>query len=194
MFDILICGALIVDGSGSEGYIGDVGVEGGKISAVGRLGGAAAVEVIEAEGRCLTPGFIDIHRHADAALFRHDWGRAELAQGLTTIINGNCGLSLAPVCGAHAVEIQRYLSPIVGELPEGREFPSMASYLAQAREAAPPVNTFMLAGMGTIRACAAGFSDFRLTAEQYARVHRLLEESLAGGAIGVSLGLGYAPE
>lgn len=51
MFDILICGALIVDGSGSEGYIGDVGVEGGKISAVGRLGGAAAVEVIEAEGR-----------------------------------------------------------------------------------------------------------------------------------------------
>ena len=48
MFDILICGALIVDGSGSEGYIGDVGVEGGKISAVGRLGGAAAVEVIEA--------------------------------------------------------------------------------------------------------------------------------------------------
>lgn len=92
MFDILICGALIVDGSGSEGYIGDVGVEGGKISAVGRLGGAAAVEVIEAEGRCLTPGFIDIHRHADAALFRHDWGRAELAQGLTTIINGNCGL------------------------------------------------------------------------------------------------------
>ena len=194
MFDILICGALIVDGSGSEGYIGDVGVEGGKISAVGRLGGAAAVEVIEAEGRCLTPGFIDIHRHADAALFRHDWGRAELAQGLTTIINGNCGLSLAPVCGAHAVEIQRYLSPIVGELPEGREFPSMASYLAQAREAAPPVNTFMLAGMGTIRACAAGFSDLPLTAEQYARVHRLLEESLAGGAIGVSLGLGYAPE
>ena len=194
MFDILICGALIVDGSGSEGYIGDVGVEGGKISAVGRLGGAAAVEVIEAEGRCLTPGFIDIHRHADAALFRHDWGRAELAQGLTTIINGNCGLSLAPVCGAHAVEIQRYLSPIVGELPEGREFPSMASYQAQAREAAPPVNTFMLAGMGTIRACAAGFSDLPLTAEQYARVHRLLEESLAGGAIGVSLGLGYAPE
>lgn len=167
MFDILIRGANIIDGSGADGFIGDVAVSGGKIAAVGGLGAAPALRRIDAAGRCLTPGFIDIHRHADAALFRPGWGRAELAQGLTTIINGNCGLSLAPIRGDFTPDILRYLSPIVGELPEGREFPSMAAYLFQQREAAPPLNTYMLAGMGTIRACAAGFSDAPLTDGQY---------------------------
>ena len=194
MFDLLIRGANIIDGSGADGFIGDVAVSGGKIAAVGGLGAAPALRRIDAAGRCLTPGFIDIHRHADAALFRPGWGRAELAQGLTTIINGNCGLSLAPIRGDFTPDILRYLSPIVGELPEGREFPSMAAYLFQQREAAPPLNTYMLAGMGTIRACAAGFSNAPLTDGQYRAVHALLEESLAAGALGVSLGLGYSPE
>ncbi|MFR3290590.1 MAG: N-acyl-D-amino-acid deacylase family protein [Lachnospiraceae bacterium] len=70
----------------------------------------------------------------------------------------------------------------------------MEAYLRQAREARPPINTLMLAGMGSIRACAAGFSNAPLTEAEYAKVHALLEESLAGGAVGVSLGLGYAPE
>ena len=194
MFDLLIRNAMVLDGSGAGAFPADVGISGERIQAVGQLGEAGAAHVIEAAGRYLTPGFIDIHRHADAALFRPGWGQAELAQGLTTVINGNCGLSLAPVAGRFRGEILRYLSPIVGELPEGRKFESMASYLAQAREAAPPLGTFMLAGMGTIRACAAGFSDAPLTDEQYAEVHRLLEAALADGAVGVSLGLGYAPE
>lgn len=194
MFDLLISGANIIDGSGGPAFAGDVAVENGRIAAVGRLGDAPARRRIDAAGRCLTPGFIDIHRHADAALFRPGWGRAELDQGLTTVINGNCGLSLAPICGPFEPDVLRYLAPIVGELPEGRDFPGMASYLALVREAAPPLNTYMLAGMGTIRACAAGFSDAPLTDEQYRTVHALLEDSLAGGALGVSLGLGYAPE
>lgn len=194
MFDVLIKGAMVLDGAGTEAFPADVGISGGKIEAVGELGGAGAGSVIEAGGRCLTPGFIDIHRHADAALFRPGWGAAELAQGLTTVINGNCGLSLAPVCGEHEEEILRYLSPIVGELPEGRRFPSMASYLREVVQARPAVNTFMLAGMGTIRACAAGFSDAPLSDGQYAQIHSLLESALSDGALGVSLGLGYAPE
>lgn len=194
MFDYIIRGANIIDGSGGPAYTADLAIDGGRIAAVGALDGAGAARVIEARGRCLTPGFIDIHRHADAALFRPGWGRAELAQGLTTIINGNCGLSLAPVRGEHREALLRYLSPIVGELPEGRDFPTMEAYLRQAQEARPPINTLMLAGMGSIRACAAGFSNAPLTEAEYAKVHALLEESLAGGAVGVSLGLGYAPE
>lgn len=125
MFDYIIRGANIIDGSGGPAYTADLAIDGGRIAAVGELDGAGAALVIEARGRCLTPGFIDIHRHADAALFRPGWGRAELAQGLTTIINGNCGLSLAPVRGEHREALLRYLSPIVGELPEGRDFPTM---------------------------------------------------------------------
>ena len=113
MFDLIIRGASIIDGTGRAAYTGDAAVSDGRIAAVGELGAAEAARVIEARGRCLTPGFIDIHRHADAAVFRPGWGRAELAQGLTTVINGNCGLSLAPVRGPFAGEILSYLSPIV---------------------------------------------------------------------------------
>lgn len=194
MFDLIIRGASIIDGTGRAAYTGDAAVSDGRIAAVGELGAAEAARVIEARGRCLTPGFIDIHRHADAAVFRPGWGRAELAQGLTTVINGNCGLSLAPVRGPFAGEILSYLSPIVGALPEGRDFPDMAGYLRAAAGAELPLNTAMLAGMGTIRACAAGFSDAPLTDGQYRGIHALLERCLADGAVGVSLGLGYAPE
>lgn len=194
MFDLIIRGASIIDGTGREAYTGDAAVSDGRIAAVGELSGTEAALVVDARGRCLTPGFIDIHRHADAALFRPGWGRAELAQGLTTVINGNCGLSLSPVRGPFAGEIASYLSPIVGELPEGRDFPDMAGYLRSAAGAALPLNTAMLAGMGTIRACAAGFSDAPLTDGQYREIHALLESCLADGAVGVSLGLGYAPE
>ena len=101
MFDYLIRNALILDGSGSPAFPGDAAVSGGTISAVGQLGDVSSAQVIDAGGRYLTPGFIDIHRHGDAALFRPGYGRAELAQGLTTVLNGNCGLSLAPVAGPH---------------------------------------------------------------------------------------------
>lgn len=108
MFDLLIRNAMVLDGSGAGAFPADVGISGERIQAVGQLGEAGAARVIEAGGRYLTPGFIDIHRHADAALFRPGWGQAELAQGLTTVINGNCGLSLAPVLGRFRGEILRY--------------------------------------------------------------------------------------
>ena len=97
MLDTLIRGARVVDGTGRAAFTTDVGLCGGVIEAVGELKDAQAFETIYAKGRVLTPGFIDIHRHADAALFREDFGRAELSQGLTTVVNGNCGMSLAPL-------------------------------------------------------------------------------------------------
>ena len=97
MLDTLIRGAKIVDGTGKAAFTADVGILDGMIEAVGNLSGAQVFETIEAAGRVLTPGFIDMHRHADAALFREGFGEAELCQGLTTLVNGNCGMSLAPL-------------------------------------------------------------------------------------------------
>ncbi|MBR1690180.1 MAG: amidohydrolase family protein [Oscillibacter sp.] len=194
MFDFLIRGARILDGSGREAFFGDVGITGGTIAAVGDLSQAEGGSVLDAAGRYLAPGFIDVHRHGDAALFRPGYGRAELAQGLTTVLNGNCGLSLSPLTGPFRQETARYLQPIVGALPEGRDFPTLADYRAQAGAAAPPIHAGMLVGMGTLRACVAGFADGPLSDEQYRRLHTLLEGALADGARGVSLGLGYAPE
>ena len=194
MYDYLIRNAHILDGSGADAFSGDVAVSGGNIAAVGDLSGAPADHTIDAAGRYLTPGFIDIHRHGDSALFDPDYGRAELAQGLTTVLNGNCGLSLAPVTGPHREELLRYLAPIVGGLPEGRDFPTLADYRAQASTVPQRLNNGMLVGMGTLRACVVGFRDAPLTDEEYHRLHALLERCLSDGAIGVSLGLGYAPE
>ena len=117
MLDTLIRNARVVDGTGRAVFTADVGLRDGLIETVGALGGAQAFEIIEADGRVLTPGFIDIHRHADAAVFRDSFGRAELSQGLTTLVNGNCGMSLAPFFGTHADECAKYLAPITGEIP-----------------------------------------------------------------------------
>ena len=151
-----------------------------------------ARRVIHAAGKLVTPGFIDIHRHADAAVLRPGFGELELRQGLTTIVNGNCGLSAAPFGGAHDAAIRAYLRPITGDIPETLPAVSMAAYLAALR--ALPLHTGMLVGMGTLRAAAAGYELERLEDAHYRAIHRAMEQALADGALGVSLGLGYAPE
>ena len=133
MLDTLIRGAQVVDGTGRAAFPADVGILDGMIEEVGDLQGAQAFETIEANGRVLTPGFIDIHRHADAAVFREDFGRSELSQGLTTLVNGNCGMSLAPLFGAHADECARYLAPITGNIEPALRFDSLASYFKAAQ-------------------------------------------------------------
>ena len=193
MFDLLIQNGRIVDGTGAAAYEGDVGILDGKIAAVGK-GLPGGARVIDAAGRAVTPGFIDIHRHADYAVFRPDFGRLELKQGLTTIINGNCGLSVAPIAGPFQREIQDYLRPITGPAAEGVPADSLGAYLRAAEGIALPIHIGMLAGAGTIRAAAAGYNKEQIDDDEYETIHRLLERSLEEGAFGVSLGLGYAPE
>lgn len=193
MFDVLIQNARILDGSGAAAMAADAALSGGTIAAVGDLRGAEARTVIDAAGRYLTPGFLDVHRHGDAVMLEEGHGQAELAQGLTTILNGNCGLSLAPVAGPHRQAVADYLAPITGPAPEG-DFPTLADYRARLNGTRPALNAGMLVGMGTLRACAAGFGDGPLSDEAYRAIHAALERALADGALGVSLGLGYAPE
>ena len=194
MLDTLIRNARVVDGTGRAVFTADVGLRDGLIEAVGALGGAQAFEIIEADGRVLTPGFIDIHRHADAAVFRDSFGRAELSQGLTTLVNGNCGMSLAPLFGTHADECAKYLAPITGEIPLELRFESIGGYVKAAQERGLPLSCAELIGMGTLRTLAAGFGTGDLSPFELRDLHYHMEKALADGACGVSLGLGYAPE
>ncbi len=194
MFDYLIQNAVIIDGTGAPAFPGDVGILSGKVQAVGNLSGASASHLLDARERYLTPGFLDVHRHGDAAAFRPDFGMAELAQGLTLILNGNCGLSMVPVQGPFRREILDYLAPVVGDMPAGCDFSTLAEYKSQLARLPQRIHTGMLIGMGTLRGCAAGFRDGELTSEEYRYIHALLEQGLSQGAVGVSLGLGYAPE
>lgn len=194
MYDYLIHGARVVDGTGAAPAAAEVAIAGSRIAAVGDLKGAAAKVVLDARGRFLTPGFLDVHRHGEAAAFRPGYGKAELKQGLTGVINGNCGLSMAPVQGPFRQEILDYLAPVVGDMPAGCDFSTIAEYREQLGRNRQRIHNGMLVGMGTLRGCAAGFRDGQLTEEEYRFIWRLLEQGLAEGALGVSLGLGYAPE
>ncbi|MFR5760253.1 MAG: amidohydrolase family protein [Oscillospiraceae bacterium] len=181
MFDYLIKNGQLIDGTGSPARRADVGITDGKIAAIGDLSAAQAGTVIDAAGKTVTPGFIDIHRHADAALFRPHFGELELKQGLTTIVNGNCGLSVTPCSGPYRGEIEAYLTPVTGELPADADCSSMQAYLDAARRQPSPIHTAMLAGSGTIRACAAGFSAPTLDAAQLRTVRSLIERELRCG-------------
>ena len=137
MLDTKIVNARVIDGSGRAAVPADVGILGGKIAAIGDLKETAAGETIDARGRALTPGFLDIHRHADLAILSPDFGDLELRQGLTTIVNGNCGLSAAPLAGPHRQEVRRYLAPITGDAG-GAALPHGGGVLPAVRRPAPP--------------------------------------------------------
>ena len=191
-FDRIIQNGQIVDGSGTEAYRADIGVSGKRIAAIGDLSAAHAGEIIDAAGRVVAPGFVDAHRHADTAVFSDSFGKAELRQGLTTVINGNCGLSAAPVFGPHKADVAAYLFPITGELSD-LPVESLAAYSAALSARSLPIHAGMLIGLGTVRAAVAGFEK-DLTDGDYRAIRALLERTLSEGALGVSLGLGYAPE
>lgn len=101
MADLVFRQAMVIDGSGEPGFVADVSVEGDRIAAVGDVGavGAGAVE-IDAAGRVLAPGFVDVHTHDDGALLRHPGMEFKLAQGCTSLVIGNCGFSIMPAGSA----------------------------------------------------------------------------------------------
>ncbi len=191
-WDCIIRNGRVIDGSGKPACFADVGIADKTIAAVGDLSACAARQTIDASGRVVAPGFLDMHRHADAAIFRKGFGEAELRQGLTTVLNGNCGVSIAPIGGRYADDSRAYLRPIlgdVGDIPTG----SLKDYSDALKRRSLPIHAGMLAGLGTIRANAAGFRTV-LDDADFAAIHRGLERMLSDGARGVSLGLGYAPE
>ena len=189
MFDTILRGGTIVDGLGGAPYIADIGIKDGKIAAIEPQLSTAA-EVIDVSGQTVTPGFIDIHRHGDAEVFRKGFGELELKQGLTSIVNGVCGLSLAPFGQAHRQELLKYLQPVTGVLDPSIPTESMRAYLSALKSL--PLNVGMMVGGGTIRTDVCGYRA--QDPDDFAEIHKRLDKALSEGALGVSLGLGYAPE
>jgi N-acyl-D-aspartate/D-glutamate deacylase len=199
MFDLLLKNAFIVDGSGSPGFAGDIGVKDGRIEALApRLDGGAA-RTIDLDGKIAAPGFLDIHRHADAAVFRPGFGEAELRQGITTIVNGNCGMSIAPLPAARRAEILSFLAPVTGSLPGDVRFETFSEYRALLESRALPLNFAILAGSGAMRAAAAGYAASGTEAgtpdsDALKKIRAYLEDALSAGVPGVSVGFSYLPD
>jgi N-acyl-D-amino-acid deacylase len=190
MSDLLISGAVIVDGSGGPPFSGSVAVSGDRIERVLRAGEdlPQAGRTIEAGGRVLAPGFIDTHSHSDVQPFIEPTMDSALRQGITTVVAGNCGGSGAPGNGRR--EGAELSGVAVEELPEWMSF---AEYLRLAAEARPAVNLASLVGHGTIRGNTLGTQRRPPEPSEMSVMQGQLEEALEAGAVGLSTGLVYTP-
>ncbi len=187
-FDLLLRGGLVVDGSGAPRRAADVAITGGRIAAVGQLDGASARATIDLGGRVLAPGFIDVHTHDDRLLLADPGMAPKLSQGVTSVVAGNCGISLAPLGRREAVPPLN----LVADGPDQR-FESFATYFAALEAAPPAVNVAALVGHTSLRVVAMATLDRAAEPTEIARMQALVEEALDAGVIGVSTGTFYAP-
>ena len=186
--DVLLRGGTVVDGTGAPRYTADVAISGGRIAAIGELSGRTAARVVDLNGLAIAPGFIDVHTHDDRLLLVAPGMAPKVSQGVTTVVVGNCGISLAPLGGAEAVPPLDLLAADGGE-----RFSSLAGYLAALDSRPAAVNCAALVGHTTLRVVT--LRDLGRAAED-AEIYAMqghVREALAAGAIGVSTGTFYGP-
>ena len=183
MYDLLITGGRIVDGSGAPWFAADVAIVGGHIAALGRLAQAEARARIDATGLVVTPGFVDFHAHSDVTLLADPHAESAVRQGITTQVVGHCGFSAAPV---RAEDVPRYQRDGLAYTFPGYtwDWTSMAEYLARLRQARPSINVISLVGHSALRTAVMGQSDRPPTPEELAAMQRLLAQALAEGTAG----------
>ncbi|MEG2927916.1 MAG: D-aminoacylase [Oscillospiraceae bacterium] len=194
MYDVLLKNATVIDGSGSDGYVSDVLIKGDIIEKLEKNSHETAKTVIDLTGYYLTPGFVDIHRHGDAYAVTGRLGEAELRQGITTVVNGNCGFSLSPCPKEQTADYYPYLKSLVGDIPDGMYFPTVAQYIEKVSSIPQCVNVATLVGSGTIRVAAMGYENRPLTPQDVEKIRALIDEAMTAGACGISLGMIYVPE
>lgn len=187
--DLIIRGGTVIDGSKAPRFDADIGVTGGRISAIGALAGDTAAQEFDATGRIVAPGFIDSHTHDDQAVLTQPGMDFKISQGVTTVIAGNCGISAAPL--RDGMDLPMPLS-LIEAPPQGR-FTSFAAYLEALRATPSAVNVAAMVGHSTLRAVAMGDLDRPATAPEIAAMQAMVEEALRAGAIGLSTGTFYPP-
>ena len=189
-FDLVVRNATIIDGTGAPRFGGEIGVRGGKIARIGDLGGARGAVEIEASGQIAAPGFIDAHTHDDRLLLSAPEMTPKVSQGVTTVITGNCGISLAatPPRGAMTPP----LDLLDGEGSWFR-FPSFDAYRRELEAHPAAINAACLLGHTTLRCAVMDDLERAASPAEIVRMREIAREALAAGAIGISTGTAYAP-
>jgi N-acyl-D-amino-acid deacylase len=187
--DLVLLGGTVIDGSGGPRLRADVGVAGGRIVAVGDLGRRAARVREDVSGLIVAPGFIDVHTHDDRLLLDAPQGaHPKLSQGVTTVVTGNCGISLAPLVSA---AIPPAPLDLLGE--DAWRFARFGDYLDALEQAGPATNAACLVGHSTLRVRHVAQLDRAATADECRLMAADMAEAMAAGAIGMSTGLYYPP-
>ncbi|VFR22430.1 D-aminoacylase [plant metagenome] len=186
-YDLLILGGTLIDGTGAPRRRADLAVRGGRIAAIGALGNARAHRKLDAEGLIVAPGFIDSHAHDDHALVETPDMPFKILQGVTTVVNGNCGLSLAPL-----VTGDRPPAPL-DLLGDAYRYPDFAAYRAALDAADPAVHSVSMVGHATLRVRHMGDLAREANDSEIAAMRADLDLALRQGAIGLSSGTFYPP-
>jgi N-acyl-D-amino-acid deacylase len=193
MYDIIIKNGTVIDGLGKAGKKMDIGIEKGKIVEMAPTITSKAVQTINAQDKFVTPGFIDVQNHSDSywTLFDQPEQASLLSQGITSVIIGNCGASLAPLLNPESIKtIQKWhnLSGI------NINWSSMAEFLQMLSTMPLGVNVGTLVGHATLRRGLVGDKIRQLTSDELKIMDKTLQDALSAGALGLSMGLIYAHE
>jgi N-acyl-D-amino-acid deacylase len=190
--DVLITGGWIVDGTGAPMWRADVGIVAGRVAALGGLGEARAGVTIDARGRIVCPGFIDMHSHADLALLTGRDMDGRLRQGITTEVLGQDGLSYAPASERNLRDWRRYLAGLNGDAPDAAwTWRTVGEYLDKLEGRAS--NAVYLIAHGAVRVEAMGWEARPADDAEVDAMRALVRQGLAEGAAGLATGLNYVP-
>jgi len=192
-YDLKITGGTIVDGSGKPGFVGDLGIKNGKVAALGKAQGEAAT-TIEAAGKVVAPGFVDVHTHYDAQIL---WDRLLSISpwhGVTTTVIGNCGFGVAPTRAAHRKLILQTLEKVEGmsldalQAGVGDDWPfeTFPQYLDMLEKRGSAINVAALFGHTPLRLYVMGDASTERAAmpDEISAMKKLVREALEAGAIG----------
>ena len=191
MYDIIIKNGMVLDGTGAREFTGDIGIKEDTIVTIGDLNGEQAEKTIDAKGCYVAPGFVDINNHSDAywRIFLNPDLESLVRQGITTIVGGNCGSSLAPLSDQSILQsIQKWTD--IRNL--NLNWLSTDEFLDEIGRRELSVNFATLSGHGTLRRGFAHDESRPLQAAELSGMEKMLKQSMREGSIGMSLGLAYA--
>jgi N-acyl-D-amino-acid deacylase len=188
MVDVVLRGGTVIDGTGAPRVRADVAVTGDRITEIGEVSRNTGAREIDVSGKIVAPGFIDVHTHDDRALFASPDMAAKASQGVTTVITGNCGVSLAPL----TVELVPPPLDLIGDATD-YAYPRFFDYLSALDKNPAAINAACLVGHSTLRVGAMPDLDRPARDNEIAMMRERLQEALDAGAIGMSTGLFYAP-
>lgn len=197
MLNIKIVNGTVVDGTGTKAYSADIGIADDRIAAIGDLKHVESRITLDAAGKIVAPGFIDMHTHSDISMLLDDTADSMLRNGVTTNLCGNCGEGLVPISARHKDIMVKYMrsSVIPGIYPEGYVYPwsTFQEYHAYIRKNPPLINMASLVAHGPIRMSVMGMESCAADARQRDCMRALVREGMEAGAFGLSTGLAYSP-
>jgi N-acyl-D-amino-acid deacylase len=192
MYDLILRNGTVVDGTRAPRYAADIAVAGDRIAAIGTLEGARADVELDVSGKIAAPGFIDAHTHDDRLMLSGPDMAPKVSQGVTTVVAGNCGVSLAPAPRGMRNPVPPPLDLLDDEGGWFR-FPTFAAYVEELRGKRAATNCALLVGHTTLRVSVMDDLERPARDAEIQRMQKLADEALAAGAIGVSTGLYYEP-